>query len=203
MANTLLAKELEAAEMLLRGWSRQIILTGPPGTSKTYSAKRIVAWLMGLDVYSKDIDYNELNEARFKKGNTGEPVYWDIVQFHPSYNYEDFVRGIVVEPGGKSSYELEYNNNHGTITGNTSGISYKTDDKILGEMAKEAKEKLYAGTEDNDKVKQEQEQEQEQKQREKQHRSCNELMADFFLIIRKLVLLSQFGYDIGKNCSSW
>ncbi|WP_061213666.1 AAA family ATPase [Syntrophomonas wolfei] len=206
MANTLLAKELEAAEMLLRGWSRQIILTGPPGTSKTYSAKRIVAWLMGLDVYSKSIDdlKTKTDNARFqrteKDKNQSEnesPVCWDIVQFHPSYNYEDFVRGIVVKPGGQVSYELNYNNKQGTITGNTSGISYKTDDKILGEMAKEAKEKLYAGTEDNDKVKQEQ----NQKQREKQHRSCNELMADFFLIIMGLVLLQQQKKPIDSCCS--
>jgi hypothetical protein len=50
-----------------------LILQGPPGTSKTYEAKRMAI---------------ELTE--------GSENQWAIVQFHPSYNYEDFVRGIQV-----------------------------------------------------------------------------------------------------------
>ncbi|NLG32074.1 MAG: AAA domain-containing protein, partial [Syntrophomonadaceae bacterium] len=61
---------------------------------------------------------NEDESASNNKHN----VCWDIVQFHPSYNYEDFVRGIEVDPNGNS------------------GITYKTANKILGKMAKEAKD---------------------------------------------------------------
>lgn len=139
--NNLIEKEIEAVKILLNGWSRQIILTGPPGTSKTYSAKRIIGRLMGLDMDSKDLDdiKADLEETRFKSSSNKEDnsssnnedesasnnkhnVCWDIVQFHPSYNYEDFVRGIEVDPNGNS------------------GITYKTANKILGKMAKEAKD---------------------------------------------------------------
>jgi hypothetical protein len=142
--NNLIEKETEAVKILHNGWSRQIILTGPPGTSKTYSAKRIIGRLMGLDMDSKDLDdiKADLEETRFKSSSNKEDnsssnnedesasnnkhnVCWDIVQFHPSYNYEDFVRGIEVIPNQNSSNP-------------SAGITYKTVDKILGKMAKQA-----------------------------------------------------------------
>ena len=81
----------------------QIILQGPPGTGKTREAKRIAKALLGLG----ENDSLEGNE-QFK-----------LIQFHPSYSYEDFVRGIIAE-----------NTN--------SNISYVTKDKILAEFAKKA-----------------------------------------------------------------
>ncbi|WP_315037693.1 AAA family ATPase [Capnocytophaga sputigena] len=81
----------------------QIILQGPPGTGKTREAKRIAKALLDLG----ENDSLEGNE-QFK-----------LIQFHPSYSYEDFVRGIIAE--------------------NTDGnISYVTKDKILAEFAKKA-----------------------------------------------------------------
>ena len=59
----------------------QIILQGPPGTGKTREAKRIARELLGLG----ENDSLEGNE-QFK-----------LIQFHPSYSYEDFVRGIVAK----------------------------------------------------------------------------------------------------------
>ena len=84
-------------------YKSQIILQGPPGTGKTREAKRIAKALLGLG----ENDSLEGNE-QFK-----------LIQFHPSYSYEDFVRGIIAE--------------------NTDGnISYVTKDKILAEFAKKA-----------------------------------------------------------------
>ena len=60
----------------------QIILQGPPGTGKTREAKCIAKALLGLG----ENDSLESNE-QFK-----------FIQFHPSYSYEDFVRGIVAKP---------------------------------------------------------------------------------------------------------
>lgn len=81
----------------------QIILQGPPGTGKTREAKCIAKALLGLG----ENDSLEDNE-QFK-----------LIQFHPSYSYEDFVRGIIAD-----------NTN--------SNISYVTKDKILAEFAKKA-----------------------------------------------------------------
>jgi len=89
-------------------YKHQIILQGPPGTGKTREAKRIAKVLLGLG----ENDSLEGNE-QFK-----------LIQFHPSYSYEDFVRGIIAE-----------NTN--------SNISYVTKDKILAEFAKKALEDPY------------------------------------------------------------
>ena len=85
----------------------QIILQGPPGTGKTREAKRIAKALLGLG----ENDSLEGNE-RFK-----------LIQFHPSYSYEDFVRGIVAKPNEEGS-----------------GIVYTAENKVLAEFAREALE---------------------------------------------------------------
>ncbi|MCB1826749.1 MAG: hypothetical protein KDJ54_20075, partial [Candidatus Competibacteraceae bacterium] len=89
---------------------KQIILHGPPGTSKTYQAKRMAAKLMFI-INDEEIDdlvnQEEENGAgafsnkRFRiiRDHNKSDEYkgqWAIVQFHPAYNYEDFVRGIQV-----------------------------------------------------------------------------------------------------------
>ena len=83
----------------------QIILQGPPGTGKTREAKRIAKALLGL---GENDTLN--NNEQFK-----------LIQFHPSYSYEDFVRGIVAEPNEEGD-----------------GIVYTAENKILGEFAKNA-----------------------------------------------------------------
>lgn len=64
----------------------QIIFYGPPGTGKTYVAKRLAETMVG--------------EANMR-----------IVQFHPSYAYEDFVQGYRPtegnEGGGNVSFALQ------------------------------------------------------------------------------------------------
>lgn len=63
----------------------QLIFYGPPGTGKTYMARRLAQFLAG-----------------------GASQRTEIVQFHPSYSYEDFVQGYRPRPGqhGNLSYEL-------------------------------------------------------------------------------------------------
>lgn len=63
------SKEKECLEKLQK--SRQIILTGAPGTGKSYAAREIA---------------NRLT------GNKAENI--DFVQFHPSMDYTDFVEGL-------------------------------------------------------------------------------------------------------------
>ncbi len=81
---------------LLQNCKPQIILQGAPGTGKTYTAEKI----------AKKLTENE----------TGE---YKIIQFHPAYSYEDFVRGIVAK---------SVNN----------GIIYEVENKILLEFVDKA-----------------------------------------------------------------
>lgn len=62
---------------------RQIIFQGPPGTGKTYVARRLAECL------------------------AGSPKRVTIVQFHPSYAYEDFVQGFrPTLKEGQAGFEL-------------------------------------------------------------------------------------------------
>ena len=74
---------LENIDMLLNE-KKQVIFQGPPGTGKTYVAKELAKCLAG----SKD--------------------RVTLVQFHPSYAYEDFVQGFrpVAAGDGQVGFEL-------------------------------------------------------------------------------------------------
>ncbi|WP_288457728.1 AAA family ATPase [uncultured Chryseobacterium sp.] len=82
-------------EIQLLKYKKQIILQGPPGTGKTREAKQIAQNILGLN--EKELQESE----QFK-----------IIQFHPSYTYEDFVRGIVAESKGD---KIEYKNVNKTL----------------------------------------------------------------------------------------
>lgn len=89
---------------------KQIILQGPPGTGKTYSAKDMAEQLIHNFVSLDKKKQRELLEKsdRFK-----------LIQFHPAYSYEDFVRGISAKSDG----------NH---------IEYRTENRVVGEFAEKA-----------------------------------------------------------------
>jgi 5-methylcytosine-specific restriction protein B len=65
---------------------KQAIFYGPPGTGKTHIARELARHLIG--------------------GGTG---FEELVQFHPSYSYEEFIQGIRPEPipGGGLDYPLK------------------------------------------------------------------------------------------------
>ncbi len=88
----------------------QIILQGPPGTGKTRLAKQMVNFMINGDIEPNIEDIKEQVK---------------LIQFHPSYSYEDFVRGIVA-----------------TTTKDGKGVKYETQNKILATMAKKAKDAL-------------------------------------------------------------
>ena len=105
-------------EIFKNGWNKQVILYGPPGTSKTYSATIIAAKLLaGSDWVDTQ---NPYNSAQKLLKNEYKDNY-KIVQFHPSYSYEDFVRGITVKPAKRNN-----------------GITYVTESKIFEKFCKQA-----------------------------------------------------------------
>ena len=66
----------------------QVILTGAPGTGKTYLAQEVAAkMILGTSIGSAD----RIEEALEKAGKRGQ---YQFVQFHPGYDYSDFVEGI-------------------------------------------------------------------------------------------------------------
>ena len=64
-----------------------LILTGAPGTGKTYLAKQIAASMVG------NCDWKELSRE--------QKEHIEFVQFHPSYDYTDFVEGLRPDKSGK------------------------------------------------------------------------------------------------------
>jgi 5-methylcytosine-specific restriction endonuclease McrBC GTP-binding regulatory subunit McrB len=88
-------------------FKKQIILQGPPGTGKTRMAKELARLIVKEDISETEVDLDQIQ----------------IVQFHPSYSYEDFVRGIVIQP---------------SATGE--GLIYEPENKIFGNIIELAKQ---------------------------------------------------------------
>lgn len=78
--------------------SKNIIFRGAPGTGKSFLAKKIAADIISGGAF---VDYNMLTNEQKKQV--------EFVQFHPSYDYTDFVEGLrpKVNDDGTMGFELQ------------------------------------------------------------------------------------------------
>ena len=63
--------------------SKNLIFHGAPGTGKSYLAKEIAADIVSNGYFD---DYTQLTDEQKRQ--------IEFVQFHPSYDYSDFVEGL-------------------------------------------------------------------------------------------------------------
>ena len=89
--------------------THNMILTGAPGTGKTWSAQNIASWMICGMPYEKLAkkefkDTDNVQKEEFKKRCR-------VVQFHPSYDYTDFVEGLRPTSGGNTANNTDNNDN--------------------------------------------------------------------------------------------
>jgi hypothetical protein len=84
--------------------AKNVILAGPPGTGKTHLALDAVSLLAEGDMNRCRLE-NILSGRPISEVALSEivsaPVVWEMVQFHPSYGYEEFIRGLRTDPDSK------------------------------------------------------------------------------------------------------
>jgi MoxR-like ATPase len=118
-----------------------VILTGAPGTGKTYTAKEVARIMVGANVSEKASDEEK------KAAETAEEERIQSVQFHPGYDYSDFVIGMKPVLLSNDGKELEMKNGRYVIEGTDtevvvdgeSKVSFRWKDGIFKEFAKSAK----------------------------------------------------------------
>lgn len=85
---------------------RNLIFTGAPGTGKTYLAKQIARLL--LFGKSDEIELNDAEKEIYKS-------HVEFVQFHPSYDYSDFVEGMRPFTSDEGSATLGFERKNGVF----------------------------------------------------------------------------------------
>lgn len=121
----------DIADILLK--NHQIILQGPPGTGKTRMAKLVAALLVkgenGTDL-NEDVEEDLVKFAEYILDGTKVEYKnrINLVQFHPSYGYDDFIMGIRIACEGKN---VSFQPRSGAITGIAENAEKHKDDKYI------------------------------------------------------------------------
>ncbi|MGI8659557.1 MAG: McrB family protein [Thermoleophilaceae bacterium] len=86
------------------GRRKQAVLYGPPGTGKTYHARRFAAWWLqgGVGDHAAAGALADASALAAAEAALRAEGRWELVTFHPSYGYEDFIEGFrpVKSPAG-------------------------------------------------------------------------------------------------------
>ncbi len=104
----------------------QVILTGAPGTGKTYTAREVAKKMVGAIQPESPTDEDKENATK------AEIERITFVQFHPGYDYSDFVIGmkpVLVSETGKEVFTDEYGHQYTTDSNRKDGIRTDFSDK--------------------------------------------------------------------------